>query len=132
MSIWFIIIASISSILASMGVGGGGLFIILGTMFLSTDQKEMQLLNLFMFVASGIVASLVNVKGGNIFKKEFFQIIPFLLIGVLIGNMVVKDVDSEKLHKYFLIFIIIIGIYEIVSSLIRMKNAKNNSVKQKS
>ncbi len=128
MSILFIIITIISSILASMGVGGGGIYIILGTMFLSIEQKEMQLLNLFMFISSGIIASIINIKNKNIYKKMFFKIIPFLLIGVLIGNSIVKKIDSKNLQKYFLVFMMILGLYEIISSLIRIKNAKNNNV----
>jgi len=129
MNVLFIAITIISSILASMGVGGGGIFIILGTMFLNTDQKEMQLLNLFMFVAAGIVASITNVKSGNVYKKEIFKIVPFLVIGVFIGNFVVKKANSANLQMYFLIFMIAIGIYEIISSLIMIKKAKNSTVK---
>lgn len=129
MSVLFIVITIISSILASMGVGGGGIFIILGTIFLNTEQKEMQLLNLFMFVAAGMVASITNIKSGNIYKKEFLKIIPFLVIGVFVGNFVVKKANSDKLQIYFLIFMIAIGIYEIISSLIMIKKAKNNNVK---
>lgn len=126
MSFLFIIITIVGSILASMGVGGGGIFIILGTMFLNTDQKEMQFLNLVMFLSAGLVASISNIKNGKIYKDIFLKITPFLLIGVFLGNIAVKKIDSEKLHKYFLIFMITIGIYEIISSLIRIKNANNN------
>lgn len=131
MSFVFIVVTVISSILASMGVGGGGLFIILGIIFLSTDQKEMQFLNLIMFVSAGIIASISNIKSKSVFKKEIFQIVPFLIIGVFIGNMLLKKVGSEVLQKYFLWFMIGIGIYEIISSVIRIKNANNNSVNSK-
>ena len=129
MSLLFIVITIIGSILASMGVGGGGIFIILTTMFLKADQKEMQFLNLIMFVTAGIIASISNVKNGDIFKDIFIKVTPLLLVGVFLGNLAVKKIDSEKLSIYFLIFMIAIGVYEIISSLIRIKNANNNKAK---
>lgn len=123
----FIIISALACILAGMGMGGGSLFIILGMLFLDIPQKTLQGLNLVMFISSGISATVSNFKNKMIDKNLSKKIIPCLAIGSLMGVYIASKVEEEKLRKYFLIFITIIGIYEIISSLIDIKKAKNNS-----
>lgn len=123
----FILISSISCLLAGMGMGGGSLFIIFGMLFLDTPQKELQGLNLIMFIASGLSATISNFKNKIIDKKIVKKILPCLIVGSMVGVYVASKIKEDKLRKYFLIFITIIGLYEIISSLIDMKKAKNNN-----
>lgn len=125
----FIIISSLACLLAGMGMGGGSLFIILGLLFLDIPQKTLQGLNLIMFIASGISATISNFKNKMIDKNLIKKILPCLAIGSIAGVYMASKVQEEKLRKYFLIFITIIGIYEIISSLIDIKKAKNNNEK---
>ena len=37
-----------------------------------------------------------------------------------------KYINSEQIKKFFYIFMLIIGIYEIITSLINIKNENNN------
>lgn len=123
----FVIISALACILAGMGMGGGSLFIILGMLFLDIPQKTLQGLNLIMFISSGISATVSNFKNKMIDKNLSKKIMPFLAIGSFAGVYITSKIEEEKLRKYFLIFITIIGIYEIISSLIDIKKAKNNS-----
>lgn len=123
----FILISSISCLLAGMGMGGGSLFIIFGMLFLDTPQKELQGLNLIMFIASGLSATISNFKNKIIDKKIVKKILPCLIVGSIVGVYVASKIKEDKLRKYFLVFITIIGLYEIISSLIDMKKAKNNN-----
>ena len=125
----FIIISALACFLAGMGMGGGSLFIILGLLFLDIPQKTLQCLNLIMFIASGISATISNFKNKMIDKNLTKKILPCLAIGSIAGVYMASKVQEEKLRKYFLIFITIIGIYEIISSLIDIKKAKNNNEK---
>ena len=127
MNIMYILISAISCFLAAMGMGGGSLFIILGVMFLDISQKTLQGLNLIMFISSGAAATTLNFKNKMIDKKISKKIIPFLIIGSIIGTYIASKINENKLRKYFLIFITIIGLYEIISSLINMKKEKNNN-----
>ena len=124
-----IIISIISAILAGMGIGGGSLFIILSTMFLGFDQKYAQTINLIMFMAVGISATLSNIKDKKIDFKLVKKVFPLLAIGVLVGTWVVTKIESEKLKMYFSYFLVAVGIYEIITSLKRIKKAKNNTSK---
>ena len=129
MDLNYILISAASCFLAAMGMGGGSLFIILGMLFLDIPQKTLQGLNLIMFIISGITATILNFKNKMIDKKISKKIIPFLIIGSIIGIYLASVIDEGKLRKYFLIFITIIGLYEIISSLINIKKDKNNSKK---
>ena len=64
-----IVIASISSTLAGMGIGGGAIFILLTTTFLNSGQKEAQLLNLISFLAVSLGATISNLKNKEIDVK---------------------------------------------------------------
>lgn len=126
MDLKYILISAISCFLAAMGMGGGSLFIILGVMFLDISQKTLQGLNLIMFISSGVTATVLNLKNKMIDKSLSKKIILFLIIGSIIGIYIASKINENKLRKYFLIFITIIGLYEIISSLINMKKEKNN------
>lgn len=126
MDIKYILISAMSCFLAAMGMGGGSLFIILGVIFLNISQKTLQGLNLIMFISSGLAATILNFKNEMIDKSLCKKIIPMLIIGSIIGTYLASKTNEDKLRKYFLIFITIIGLYEIISSLINMKKEKNN------
>lgn len=120
----FIIISIFAAILAGSGVGGGSIFILLITAFDLLDYKTTMGYNLIMFVVVGITATINNIKSKKFDKKIFFKIIFLCLIGSYIGVHFAKIVDEQNLKKYFYIFMLIIGTYEIISSLISFKRGK--------
>ena len=69
MWITMILIATLSSLVAGMGIGGGSIFILLSTIFNVFEHKEAQGYNLIMFVIVGIFATISNVKNKNIDKN---------------------------------------------------------------
>jgi len=121
----FIFISIISGILAGMGVGGGAIFVLLSTRFSSLSQKEAQVLNLILFIFVGISATIENLKNKNIDFKIFKKTLPLLLTGSIIGTQIFFNVDESSLKKYFNIFLLVVGIYEIITSLIKLKKANN-------
>jgi len=127
MDLTYILISAISCFLTAMGMGGGSVFIILGSIFLDLSQKTLQGLNLIMFISSGFTATILNLKNKMIDKSLCKKIIPFLVIGSIIGTYITSKIKEDNLRKIFLIFITIIGLYEIISSLISMKKGKNNN-----
>lgn len=123
----FALVSIVSAILSGMGIGGGALFVILGTLFLGLEQKEAQAINLAMFLAVGISTTFFNLKNKLVEKTMLKKILPLIIIGSFVGTILVKDIDNNKLRLYFSIFMSLIGIYEIISSLINIKKAKNNN-----
>ena len=125
-----ILVSIISAILAGMGIGGGALFVILSTMFLGFDQKYAQTINLIMFMAVGISATISNVKDKKVDFKLVKKTLPLLIAGALVGTWIVKKIESVNLKTYFSYFLVAVGIYEIITSLKRIKKAKNNTNKK--
>ena len=124
-----ILISVISGILAGMGIGGGALFVMFSTIFLQFDQKYAQAINLIMFISVGLSATISNIKYKKIDFKLIKKTLPFLFAGAFIGSGILKKIQSENLRKYFSCFLVAIGIYEIITSLKRIKKAKNNTNK---
>lgn len=121
-----ILVSIISATLAGMGVGGGALFVILSTIFCGFEQKYAQTINLIMFLAVGISATISNLKDKKLDFKLVKKILPFLIIGSFIGTWLVTKIDGSELKKYFSYFLVFVGIYEIITSLSRIKKTKNN------
>lgn len=120
----FIIISVISGIISGMGIGGGSVFVMLMTMFNILDHKTAMAYNLIMFIVVGITATINNIKDKKFDKKLFLKIIVFCIIGSFVGVYFTKQVPTDNLKQYFYIFILIIGIYEIISSVISFKKGK--------
>lgn len=127
MWIMFITISIISGTISSMGIGGGSIFILLTTIFNIFEQRQAQGYNLIMFIAVGISSTLFNLKNKNIDLKFLFKLLFPLLIGSIIGNLLQKKINPSVLNYAFYIFVIIIGLYEIISSVKQIINAKNKN-----
>lgn len=120
------VVSAISAVLAGMGIGGGALFVMLGTLFLNYEQKMAQFINLIMFIAVGISSSVRNFKDKKIEKNILIKVIPLIILGCLFGTFLLEKIENEKLRVYFSVFMVCIGIYEIITSVIKIKKAKNN------
>ena len=122
-----VLISVVSALVAGMGIGGGTIFVLLSTEILSIPQKTAQTLNLILFIAVSISTSITNIKNKNIDFKIIKKMLPFLILGSLIGTSLFNSLDDKTLKTYFLYFLVIIGIYEIITSLINIKKEKNNT-----
>lgn len=127
MWITLVLIAIFSGLVAGMGVGGGSLFILLTTIFNVFSHKEAQSYNLIMFIVVGIFATLSNLKNNNIDKKILKKLIAPVCIGSICGMLLVKQIDEDFLRYIFYGFMVLIGIYEIISSLKNIISAKNKN-----
>lgn len=124
MLMWFI--TSVCGIISGMGIGGGSIFILLTTIFNIMEQKQAQGYNLILFITVGVVASIYNIKNKSIDKKLFLKIIIPLCLGSITGTFLLKKLNENFLKYSFYIFMIVIGLYEIISSLKKIYIAKNN------
>lgn len=124
--ILLVIIALFSGTIAGMGIGGGSIFILLTTIFSIFEHKEAQSYNLIMFVVVGVFATISNIKNKNIDKDLLKKLIIPVVLGSIIGIILVKKIDEKILKYFFYGFMILIGFYEIISSLKNMKKEKLN------
>lgn len=125
--ILLVIIALFSGIIAGMGIGGGSIFILLTTIFSIFEHKEAQSYNLIMFVIVGIFATISNFKNKNIDKNLLKKLIIPVVLGSIIGIILVKRIDEKILKYIFYGFMLVIGFYEIISSLKNIKKEKLNT-----
>lgn len=130
MWIKLVMIAIFGGTIAGMGIGGGSIFILLSTIFDVFEHKEAQSYNLVMFIVVGISATFINLKNKNIDISLLKKIIIPVCIGSIIGIKLVKYISDDNLKNAFYFFMVIIGIYEIISSLKSIIKAKNNNVER--
>ncbi|MEG1009773.1 MAG: sulfite exporter TauE/SafE family protein [Clostridia bacterium] len=120
------VIIIISSVIAGSGIGGGSIFIMLATLFNILSQRQAQLYNLIMFVAVGIFATFSNIKDKVFDKKLFFKMLILIILGSFIGTFIAKYIDEKSLKLYFNIFILLIGIYETIYSIYKLKKSNTD------
>lgn len=125
MNVVFIFVALFCGIIAGMGVGGGSIFILLTTILNLLEHKEAQGYNLIMFITVGIAATVTNLKNKNIDKSLFKKLIIPVCVGSIIGIFITKNIDENFLKNLFYGFMLVIGFYEIISSLKNIFKAKN-------
>ena len=95
------IVALITSVLAGLGIGGGGLLVIYLAFFTDTPQITSQGINLLFFIFSSAASMLVHLKRRRL---------PFLLITVLavtggagaaLGSITALGADQSVLRRLF-------------------------------
>lgn len=123
------LIGGISSIISGLGIGGGATFILLTMTFNLLDITQARMYNLLMFISVGMVVFFRNFTKEKIINKEYIKTLLWIILGCAIGLFLNKFIEENLLKKIFYIFMLIIGIYEIITSLKELKKAKNISVK---
>jgi uncharacterized membrane protein YfcA len=107
------IIAGLAAgILSGMGMGGGTILIPALVILFYTEQQVAQCTNLVFFVPTAIVALIIHFKKKMINIKKVYLLIIFGIVGAIIGSFIAINLSSEKLRKYYAIFLILIGLYE--------------------
>lgn len=107
------IVALLSGIIASMGLGGGTVLIIYLALFTSLSQIQCQGINLIFFIPIALLAVIIHSKNKLI---EWKKIVPAIItgtIGVFIGSFLAFSINPQYLKKAFAVFILFIGIKEL-------------------
>lgn len=103
----------LSGIISGMGIGGGTILIPSLIFFSSLTQQEAQGINLIVFIPVAFVALIIHYKEKNIEFQHAKWIILGGIIGAIIGSIFALKIDPTSLRKYFGIFLLLIGFYEI-------------------
>ena len=106
--------ALLLSVLAGLGVGSGGVFLILLTALVDVGREEGIFCNLLFFIAASLSSSVIHFRSGRLMLPFLLRIlllgIPGAYLGHLLGNLVPHAV-SRMLLGVFLIFS---GIFSLV------------------
>lgn len=127
MSIFVIAVVSfLTGFVASLGLGGGMVLIIYLTIFSGIAQLEAQGINLIFFIPIALISIILHTKSKLIIWKK---ILPSIITGAILAllfSFIASMLGSEILSKIFSIFIIIIGIKELIK-----KSDKQNIAEHK-
>ena len=121
---------AISGFLSGLGIGGGAVFILFSTLFNLLDINNSRAYNLIIFVSFGISLFFKEIKNKKMINLEYFITLIEIVIGCVIGYFLNRIIPEKPIKVCFYIFMIIIGIYELVFGLIGLKNGKNNKGKE--
>lgn len=106
-------------------MGGGTILILVLSNFLNINQHVAQATNLVYFIPTSLAAIIVYWKNGNIDKKIILKILPFGIAFGIFGSYLATLINAKNLKKYFGIFLLVIGVYEM------FVNVKNKLDKKK-
>lgn len=103
-----------SGIISGMGIGGGTILIPALVLFVNPDQHIAQSVNLLFFIPTAIIALVVHIKNKRVNFKLTIPIAISGLLGAYLGSRLAIALPGVFLKKYFGIFLLILGFYEML------------------
>lgn len=120
-----ILFSGLSGIFAGMGMGGGTFLIPLLSLVFGFSQTICQSTNVVCFVVLASICFVIYVKNKLIdFKAMFCVGLPALAIAILASIFALK-IKSDLLGILFACFIILVGIFCFIKTIILMVKNKN-------
>lgn len=96
-----ILAALLCGVLAGLGVGSGGIFVVFLRLFGNADQLVAQSKNLIFFAASSVAAVIVNARKGRIVWKVVIPVVATGILTAVGGAVIAHELGSEILGKLF-------------------------------
>ena len=128
--IWFIIAGLISGVIGGMGMGGGTLLIPILTIFLGVMQRTAQGLNLLVFIPMSVVALIIHCKNKLVDFKVGLIIIGSGVVASVAGSLLALNLSNGVLQKIFGVFLLLVGIWQIIETVISCKKSKKQKPAQ--
>lgn len=129
--LWFSLIAVLSGVFAGMGMGGGTFLIPLITLLMGVEQNVAQCINLLVFAPMAIITIIIYAKQKLIdFKSWWIVSLPACLVSTL-GVLLAVNMPAKVLKIIFGSFIVVIGIFQIISLIVKFIKTKKQNAKNK-
>lgn len=109
------IVGFAAGLIGGMGIGGGTILIPALVFFVGVNQQIAQSINLLSFIPAAIIAIFVHMRKKNVEGKLVLKLILFGCIGAIIGSYLAVLINPRILKKAFGVFLLIMGIREIMS-----------------
>ena len=119
-----ILFGIIAGIVTGLGMGGGSILILILTTFLNTEQHTAQAANLIFFIPTAITAIIVHFKNKNVDKQVGKKLLYSSMVGSAVGAYLTSFVKAQNLRKYFGIFLLVVGILEIIDTIKKIYKSK--------
>lgn len=124
MIIWEIVGGLVGGLVGGMGMGGGTLLIPILTLLAGFEQLEAQGINLIAFIPMSIVALILHFKNKLVRYKETYLLAIVGAIVSIISALIAVHISGVVLKKIFALFLIAIGIWQLVEFIKSYKNKK--------
>lgn len=108
-----ILIGLAAGIISGMGIGGGAILIPALVLFVKPEQHVAQSVNLLFFIPTAVVALTIHIKHKSVDFKKGIPILLFGLGGAVLGAKIALSINGELLRKFFGVFLLAMGLYEI-------------------
>lgn len=127
MRILLLLLASaFSGIFAGMGMGGGTFLIPILSLFFDVEQVICQSTNVVCFIVLASICFVLYIKNKLIdFKALICVSVPASVLAFFSSFFALK-ISSDVLGICFAIFIIFVGIFYFIKTLVQMKNKKSS------
>lgn len=123
--IWEIVGGLIGGLVGGMGMGGGTLLIPILTLLAHFNQLEAQGINLISFIPMSVVALILHFKNKLVkFKETYLMAIVGAILSILSAFLAVH-LNSKVLKKLFGLFLIGIGVWQLVEVIKLYKEKKD-------
>ena len=117
-----LIASCFSGIFAGMGMGGGTFLIPILSLFFGVEQIICQSTNVVCFVFLAIICAVIYAKNKLIdYKVLVCVVVPSAGLAILSSLFALKT-DSNVLQICFACFIILVGIFYFIKTILAMKN----------
>ena len=124
--LWFSLIGVLSGVFAGMGMGGGTFLIPLLTILMKVNQQVAQCVNLLVFIPLAIVVLIIFSKQKLLkLKGVFWLVVPATIVSIL-GSLLAIDIRGKTLKIVFGIFLILVGIFMVISTIITSVKKKKS------
>lgn len=122
MRFFLLIIAScFSGVFAGMGMGGGTFLIPILSLFFGVEQIICQSTNVICFMILAVICFVIYIVNKLIDFKAFFCVaIPASIIAFFASFFALKT-NSELLQILFAVFIILVGVFYFIKTIVLMK-----------
>lgn len=114
--IYICAVAFLTGITASMGLGGGFVLVLYLTLFAGVPQLEAQGTNLIFFLPIAVVSLIIHIKNKMVETSVLLPSTVSAALGVFIGVYAATLLGSEWLTKLFAVFVLAIGVRELVNA----------------
>lgn len=116
MSDWMpaLMAGAVTGLLSGFGVGGGTLLLVYMTLVAGIEQPLAQGINLLYFLPAGLMALPAHVKNGYVDKQALLPSVGAGLVCAAGAAWAATAIDTGFLRKCFGVFLILIGLWELM------------------
>ena len=109
------IVGFAAGLIGGMGIGGGTILIPALVFFVGVNQQIAQSVNLLSFIPAAIIAIFVHIRKKNIECRLVLKLVLLGCIGAITGSFFAVMINPKILKKVFGVFLLIMGIREIMA-----------------